>query len=348
MDGSGRMRAAFLTEIHRYELGEKEPSALGSEDLRVRIHSSAICGTDLAIWAGKQPGLRLPIVGGHEATGVVEEVGSKVVKFRPGDRVVLSPTEFCGKCHYCRRGLEHLCERGGLRGREVSGTYSDYVVVHENLAYGFPDTIDFDAGTNFIALYTVIYGQRKLPHLTGKSVVVLGQGVTGLLHTQLARHSGAGPVIAVARSPWKLDLAKGLGATDTICAREKNPVEEVLRLTDGRGADIVIESAGAPESIRQSFEMARPAGTILQFGIGPKTVDDIPVQEFYFKDLTVVGSRAGMPEDFEMAIKLVAAGHIDLRPTITDHFPLGEIQKGFEYVEKGEGKTLRAVIDIAP
>ena len=229
----------------------------------------------------------------------------------------------------------------------MSGTYSDYVVVHENLAYGFPDTIDFDAGTNFIALYTVIYGQRKLPYLTGKSVVVLGQGVTGLLHTQLARHSGAGPVIAVARSPWKLDLAKGLGATDTVCAREKDPLEEVLRLTDGRGADIVIESAGAPESIRQSFEMVRPAGTILQFGIGPKTVDSIPVQEFYFKDLTVVGCRAGLPEDFEMAIKLVAAGHIDLRPTITDHFPLDEIQKGFEHVEKGEGKTLRAVIDIA-
>ncbi len=342
------MRAAFLTEIHRYELGEKEPSALGSEDLRIRIHSSAICGTDLAIWAGKQPGLRLPIVGGHEATGVVEEVGAGVVKFRSGDRVVLNPTEFCGKCHYCRRGLEHLCERGGLRGREVSGTYSDYVVVHENLAYGFPDTIDFDAGTNFIALYTVVYGQRKLPHLTGKSVVVLGQGVTGLLHTQLARHSGAGPVIAVARSPWKLDLAKGLGATDTICAREKNPVEEILRLTDGRGADIVIEAAGAPESIRQSFEMARPAGTILQFGIGPKTVNDIPVQEFYFKDLTVVGCRAGMPEDFETAIDLVSQGRIDLRPTITDHFPLNEVQKGFEYVEKGEGKTLRAVIDLAP
>ena len=103
------MRAAFLTEIHRYELGEKEPSALGSEDLRIRIHSSAICGTDLAIWAGKQPGLSLPIVGGHEATGVVEEVGAGVVKFRSGDRVVLTRRNFAASAITARRGLEHLC-----------------------------------------------------------------------------------------------------------------------------------------------------------------------------------------------------------------------------------------------
>ncbi len=340
------MRAAILKEFHRYELGEREAAEPGPEDIRVRIHSSAICGTDLAIWAGKQPDLRLPIVGGHEATGVVEEVGAGVGKFQTGDRVVLNPTDFCGKCYYCRRGLEPLCEKGGLRGREVSGTYAEYVVVHENLAYKFPDTIDFDAGTNFIALYTVIYGQRKLPSPAGKSVVVLGQGVTGILHTQLARFSGADPVIAVARSPWKLDLARDLGATDIIPARERDPVEEVLRMTDGRGADIVIESAGAPESIRQSFGMVRPAGAVLQFGIGPKAVDGIPVQEYYFKDLTVIGCRAGLPEDFEMAVKLVAGGHIDLRSTITHHFPLEEVQRGFEHVESGEGRTMRAVIDL--
>ena len=341
------MRAALLTEFHKYELGDQERPDLGAEDLLVRIHSSAICGTDLAIWAGKQPAVQLPLVGGHEATGVVEEVGPEVANFTPGERVVLNPTDLCGKCYYCRRGMAHLCEHGGLRGREVGGTYADYVVIHETLAYRFPESVGFDAATNFIALYTCIYGQRKLPPVTGKSVVVLGQGVTGLLHTQLAKYGGADPVIAVARSPWKLDLAKELGADETVCAREKEPVEEVRRLTDGRGADIVIESAGAPETIREAFEMVRAAGTILQFGIGPKAVDGVPVQEFYFKDLTVIGSRAGLPEDFEMAVKLVSQGHIDLRPTITNHFPFEEIQKGFEFVEKGEGQTLRAVIDIA-
>lgn len=341
------MRAAVLTGFRRYELGERERPALGPEDLLVRIRASAICGTDLAIWAGRQPGVRLPLVGGHEAAGVVEAAGEQVVRFRPGDRVVLNPTDFCRKCHYCRRGMEHLCERGGLRGREAAGTYAEYVVVHETLAYRFPESVGFDAATNFIALYTCVYGQRKLPRLTGKSVAVVGQGVTGLLHTQLAKFGGADPLIAVARSPWKLDLARKLGADETVCAREKDPVEEVRRMTDGRGADIVIESAGAPETIRQAFQMVRPAGVILQFGIGPETVDAVPVQEFYFKDLTVVGSRAGLPEDFETAVRLVSRGHIDLRPTITHHFPLGEIQRGFEFVEKGAEKTLRAVIDLA-
>lgn len=340
------MRAAILREFHHYELAERETVPLGPEEIRVRIHSSAICGTDLAIWAGKQADLCLPIIGGHEATGVVDDAGAGVSKFQLGDRVVLNPTDFCGKCYYCRRGLEHLCEKGGLRGREVPGTYADYVVVHENMAYKFPDTIDFDAGTNFIALYTVIYGQRKLSNLAGKSVAILGQGVTGILHTQLARFAGADPVIAVARSPWKLELARRLGATHVIPAKEQDPVEEVLRITNGLGVDIVIESAGAAESIRQSFGMVRPGGTILQFGIGPRSVDGVPVQEYYFKDLTVIGCRAGLPEDFEMAIKLVTLGHIDLRPTITHHFSLEEIQKGFEYVESGEGRTMRAVIDL--
>ncbi|MFQ5912415.1 MAG: zinc-binding dehydrogenase [Nitrospinota bacterium] len=341
------MRAAILKAFHRYELGETDRPAVGPEDLLVRVHSSAICGTDLAIWAGKQPGVRLPLVGGHEATGVVEEVGENVVNFRPGERVVLNPTVYCGKCYYCRRRMEHLCERGGLRGREVRGTYADYVEVPETLAYRFPESVAFDAATNFIALYTCIYGQRKLPPLAGKSVVVIGQGVTGLLHTQLAKHGGADPVIAVARSPWKLDLAKELGADETAPAREKDPVAEVRRMTEGRGADIVIESAGSAETIREAFEMVRAAGTILQFGIGPEAVDAVPVQQFYFKDLTVIGTRAGLPEDFEMAIKLVSQGHINLRLTITDHFPFQEIQRGFEFVEGGEGKTLRAVIDIA-
>ncbi|MCE2453860.1 MAG: zinc-binding dehydrogenase, partial [Nitrospinae bacterium] len=111
---------------------------------------------------------------------------------------------------------------------------------------------------------------------------------------------------------------------------------------------IVIETAGAAETMVQAYDMVRPGGAILQFGIGPAQVDGVPGQAYYFKDLTVIGSRAGLPEDFESAIRLVATGQIDLEPLVTHHFALDEIQKGFEFVDSGgDGGTLRAVIEIA-
>ena len=155
-------------------------------------------------------------------------------------------------------------------------------------------------------------------------------------------------MIAITRSQWKLEVAKKLGADEIIPAGEVDPVKSVLELTNGLGADVVIETAGVEETMLQAYEMVRPGGAILQFGIGPEKIKNIPGQSFYFKDITVIGSRAGLPEDFERSIKLVSSGKIDLEPLVTHHFPLEEIQKGFEFIDDGgDGGTLRAVIQVS-
>lgn len=341
------MKAALLEEFGRLRLGSVPDPEPQPDEVLVRVRATAICGTDVSIWKGKQP-VRLPLVPGHECTGVVAEVGREVGRLRPGDRVVLDPLTFCRRCYYCERGLTNLCERGGLRGREAPGCFAQFVAVAESEAHPLPDGVSFEAATNFVGLYTVVYSQRKCPYITGSSVAILGQGSAGLLHTQLAKASGAGPVIAITRSQWKLEVAARLGADVCINARSQDPVEEVRRLTCGRGADVVIESAGVPETMRQALQMVRPAGTILQFGIGPKTVDGLDGQALYFKDLTVVGSRAGLAQDFALAVKLVAAGKVDLEPLVTHRYPLERIQEGFEFVDQGgDGKTLRAVVQVA-
>ena len=215
--------------------------------------------------------------------------------------------------------------------------------------------MSFAAATNFVGLYTVVYSQRKAPYIAGARVAVLGQGSSGLLHTQLAKVSGASSVIAVTRSKWKLEVAKEMGADEIVPAGEVDPVEAVRDLTDGLGADIVIETAGAAETMVQAYDMVRPGGAILQFGIGPAAVDGVPGQAYYFKDLTVIGSRAGLPEDFESAIRLVATGQIDLEPLVTHHFALDDSDSktaagGSSSSTSGgvgDGGTLRAVIDIA-
>ncbi len=341
------MKAALLEKPHTMRVGDCPDPDLPEDHVLVRVATSAICGTDVSIWAGKIPA-RIPLIPGHECTGVVERAGGSVTRLKVGERVVLNPLSSCGTCFYCVRGLTNLCLHGGLRGRETPGTFAEYVSVRETEAFAFPEAVSFGAATNFVGLYTVVYSQRKAPYIPGGRVAVLGQGSSGLLHTQLARVSGAECVIAVTRSKWKLEVAQSLGAHEIVPAGEVDPVEAVRGLTDGLGADVVIETAGAADTMRQAYEIVRPGGCILQFGIGPAEVDRIPGQAYYFKDLTVIGSRAGLPEDFERAIRLVASGQIDLEPLVTHHFALEEIQRGFEFVDGGgDGGTLRAVIDIA-
>ncbi len=340
------MKAALLEKTRAMSVGERPDPDLPADHVLVRVATSAICGTDVSIWAGKMPA-RIPLVPGHECTGTVVRAGVGVTRLETGDRVVLNPLASCGTCFYCVRGLTNICLHGGLRGREVPGTFAEYVSVRETEAFAFPERVSFAAATNFVGLYTVVYSQRKAPYIPGGRVAILGQGSSGLLHTQLARASGAESVIAVTRSRWKLEVARKMGADEIVPAGEADPVEAVRDLTGGLGADVVIETAGTAQTMTQAYEMVRPGGVILQFGIGPARVDGVPGQAYYFKDLTVIGSRAGLPEDFERAIRLVSTGRIDLEPLVTHHFTLDEIQRGFEFIEAGgDGGTLRAVIDI--
>lgn len=340
------MKAAWLEVPRKMSVVARPEPELPPGHALVRVATTAICGTDVSIWQGKMAA-RLPLIPGHECTGEVVELGQEVSRLKRGDRVVLDPLVHCGACHYCVRGLVNLCLKGGIRGREWPGTFAEYVAVKETEAFAIPPNVSLAAATNFIALYTVVYSQRKAPYIPGGHVAILGQGNSGLLHTQLAKASGAASVIAVTRSRWKLEIAKKLGADHLVRAGEGDAVQAVKDLTEGLGADVVIETAGTAETMRQAYGMVRPGGAILQFGIGPKAVDGIPGQDYYFKDLTVIGSRAGLAEDFERAIRLVASGRIDLEPLITHRFPLAQIQRGFEFIEKGgDGGTLRAVIEV--
>ena len=340
------MKAALLEAPHKMTVGGQPDPELRPGEVIVDVATSAICGTDVSIWAGKMPA-NIPVIPGHECTGTVARLGEGVTRLALGDRVVLNPVTACGVCHYCMRALTNLCLNGGLRGREVPGTFAELIAVKETEAYRIPDNVGFAAATNFVGLYSVDYSQRKAPYIPGGSVAVIGQGSSGLLHTQLAKVSGASLVIAVTRSKWKLEMAQKLGADEIVPAGECDPVERVRELTGGLGADVVIETAGTNQTMVQAYEMVRPGGAILQFGIGPAEVGGIPAQAYYFKDISVIGSRAGLAEDFDRSIALVASGQIDLALIVTHYFPLDDIQKGFEFIEGGgDGGTLRGVVRI--
>ena len=316
----------------------------GSGQAVVRTAATAVCHTDLAIFTGQHPGVRYPVVVGHESTGVVTSVGPGTSRVTVGQRVIIDPIVTCGACDSCERGRPNLCRRAGLFGREVEGSLADHVVVAERYLHVLPEELSLEVATLIETLATVRHGQERVGVSPGDAVVVLGQGATGLLHTQLARLSGASPLIAVSRSAWKLEMARRWGASHVVRAAGQEAVAEVMEITRGAGADVVIESTGVAALIAPAIEMLRPGGKLLVYGIGHDTVPDLTTFPFYFKELTLYGSRGLTAADFAPSIRLVATGAVDLEGFVTARYPLPRVASAFEEYERDPDRILRIVI----
>jgi 2-desacetyl-2-hydroxyethyl bacteriochlorophyllide A dehydrogenase len=337
-------RAALLEVPRQLTVVERAVPAPGRGEAVVRMAATAICHTDLEIYTGRHPNVRYPVTMGHEATGVVEAVGAEVTRIRPGQRVVVNPIIACGACDCCQRGQGNLCRRAGLLGRELPGSLADHLTLSETYLHPLPDHLELAAATLIETLATVRHAQERARITAGESVVVLGQGAAGLLHTQLARLSGASPVVAVSRSAGKLALARRMKADHVVDAGRVDAVAEVLRVTDGQGADVVIDAAGAPELMSPAIAMLRPGGRLLVYGISHRPLPEFTTFPLYFKELTIIGSRALTSVDMEPAIRLVASGAVDLDGFITASYPLGRVASAFAEYERAPEAILRLVI----
>ena len=340
---SGTTRAAVLAEPRRFEIADQPTPRPGRGEALVRVAATAVCHTDLAIYTGRHPGVRYPVVLGHEAAGVVEAVGADV-RIAVGTRVVINPIIACGACDCCERGHENLCRRAGLLGREMNGSLSEHLTLPERYLHPLPDGIPLDAATLIETLATVRHAQQRARVVPGSAVVVLGQGATGLFHTRLAKLSGASPVIAVSRTAWKRDLARRMRADTAVDPSAGDLAAQVLALTDGLGADLVIETSGDPALVRPAIDMLRPGGTLLFYAISHEPVPNFTIFPMYFKELTLVGTRALLPADFAPAIRLVARGDVTLDGLITASYPLDEAAAAFGEYERAPERVLRLLI----
>lgn len=339
------MKAAVLhapKDLRIEEVPRPEPKP---GEVLLRVRATAICGTDVGIYMGKEK-TSYPRIQGHESTGEVAAIGEGVKGFQVGDRVVINPALFCRECTYCFSGSTNLCNRGGLFGREFDGSFAEFVAVPAYALHKLPPEISFIDGTSLNVLATVLRSHDRFNIKPGDVVAVVGQGVAGLLQTRVAKLRGASTVIGISRSQWKLDLARKYGADEVAGAGGADAVREVLKLTGGRGADVVIESVGKADTLREAMEMARPGGTVVAFGVGARSIDGFPHYLLYYKELDLVGSRGMRPVDYENGIKLCASGQIDLKPLVTEVLPLEKLQEGMETMASNPGKALRIVIQI--
>ncbi|MCH7706220.1 MAG: alcohol dehydrogenase catalytic domain-containing protein [Chloroflexi bacterium] len=337
------MRQIVLQGPRHLELTEAPTPTPSAGELLVKVEATALCGTDLHIYTGQTP-VAYPRVPGHEVTGTVEQVGEGVTDFSPGDAVVLNPNVSCGNCELCILGKENLCPNGRFMGRETDGSLRDYLVVLQTLALKLPAHVSFAEGALIQPLSTVVHSQRQADITPTESVVVLGQGASGLLHTRLAKLAGAYPVIAVGRSQWKLELAQEMGADSVVNAVEEDPVARVISLTGGLGANVVIEAVGSPETVQQALDMSRPAGRVLIYGISPQPIPSLDLYRMYRKETTIMFPRAMTRADFHLATALVASKRVDLKPLITREYALEETPLAFRFADAERRDVLRVVI----
>ena len=300
----------------------------------VAVTQAGICGTDRTL-AADGIAVRPPRVLGHEMTGRVE-VPAPGGAVPAGTPVVVNPAAFCGACRECRRGLPNLCARGGLLGRDLDGCFAEYVAVPESLLHPLPEGITADEAALLQVLSTCVHAQPP----AADSAVVVGLGVTGLLHVQLLRARGVPVIVGVTRAAWKRDLALASGAS--VVVAPDDAAVAVAEATGGQGADIAIECAGAATTLAQAIRLAGPGATVIMFGTGP---GGLPAYEAYLKELTIRCPRASRPADFDTAIRLCAERRVQLAPLITGRFPLGEVARALAASERPE--HLKIVLDVA-
>ena len=319
---------------------------IGEGELLVKVMASGICGSDTMEWYRVK---KAPLVLGHEVAGVVEEVGEGALDFQKGDRVIVTHHVPCDDCSFCRSGVETMCET--LRTTKFyPGGFTEYLRVPKiNVEKGtlqLPPEVSFDAGTFVEPLACVVRGQRKIGLKAGQTVLVLGSGISGLLHIQLAKAAGVEKVIATDVSPFRLKAARVLGADVVIDAKDDVPTR-VLRENNGKPADRVIVCTGAPSAIKQSLQSIDRGGTILFFAPTEKGVEiPIHVDELWINEITLATSYGAVKSDLEKALELIERKEINVEDMITHRLSLSETERGFKIFTNAEGvDSIKVIIN---
>ena len=338
------MRALVLSAPNQLALADVAEPRVEHGEALVRVERIGLCGTDVKLFSGAIP-IAYPRVLGHEIVGrIVEAPGSTALE--PGDRVVLDPNTSCGICFHCRVGQEHLCPNGQLIGRDRDGGLAELVVAPARNCHQLPAAIDDDLGPVIQVFATVIHAHRRVDVFPGQSIAVIGLGVTGQLHVQMAKARGAHPVIGITRSEAKRQLAEELGADVTLAA-DGDAAALVREATAGRGADLVIEAVGSPASVAMAVDAARIGGMLLGFGIGTGFADQVRLYDLYYKELDWISSRATKGEDFAAGIDYARRGVVRLAPLVTRSVPFTDTPEALLQLSEAGGGLMKLVIAIA-
>lgn len=338
------MRVAMYYNNKDVRLEELPVPKIGPGELLLKARASGICGSDLMEWYRVK---KAPLVLGHEITADVVEVGAGVSEFKPGDRVFSTHHVPCGKCRYCLAGHQSVCDLLRTTHFEPGG-FCEYIRVPKiNVELGtlrIPDSMTYDEGSFIEPLACVVRAQRFAKLAAGQTVLVIGSGISGLLHIQLAKARGAARIIATDVSEYRLNAAKQFGADVILHGTEDVPAR-VLEVNDGRLADLVIVCTAAMPAIQQAVRCIDRGGTLLFFAPTAAGVDvPIPLFDFWRDEINVVTSYAGSGDDLNEALELIRDHKVRVAGMVTHRLPLAETGVGFQLTASGQD-SIKVIID---
>ncbi|HEY3754011.1 MAG TPA: zinc-dependent dehydrogenase [Pseudonocardiaceae bacterium] len=321
-----------------------EPVA-GPGELKLRVRACSTCGTDVKIFRFGHHHIVPPRVIGHEIAGEVVQVGDGATGgWQVGDRVQVIAAIPCGRCQDCLRGWQTICPNQVSMGYHYDGGFAEYMVVPANVlavdgVHRIPDGLDYVSASITEPLACVLNGQEIAGVGDGDTVVVVGAGPIGCLHVRLARARGARQVFLVELNATRLAMAAGLVQPDAaICAGETDAVDEIRKLTDGRGADVVITAAASGQAQQDALQMAARRGRLSFFGGLPKDNPVIALDSnlVHYRELTIVGANGSSPDHNRRALDLIATGAVRVADLVTHRMPLTDVLAAIDTVAKGE------------
>jgi len=303
-----------------------------------------ICGSDVMEWY-RVP--KAPRVLGHEATGIIEKTGEKVTRYNVGDRVFVSHHVPCNKCQYCLKGHHTACETLHTTNYYPGG-FAQYIrVAKMNVEYGvykLPSDMSYHEGTFIEPLACVIRGQRLAAIQKEDTLLIIGSGISGILHIQLAKLKGVQKIVAADINPYRLKLAEKFGAHHTINAKENLP-QKLKEINEEKPADQVVICTGANQASLTSLECVDKGGTILFFAVPDPTVKiPVPITQFWRNEITIKTSYGAAPGDLEESLEILAQKKVNVTDMITHRLSLQQTAEGFRLVADA-GESLKVIIE---
>lgn len=337
-----KMKAVQVPEAHVITITDQDiPQIQNDNDVQIKVKQVGICGSDMHIYHGTNPLATYPRIVGHEVAGEIIGLGSAVRELRVGDHVVIEPIRYCGKCYACRKGRHNVCSQLSVFGVHEDGGMRKVIVLPEKQVHMVDASLDWDevmmSEPYTIGAQAVWRGNVQ----AGDTVLVQGSGPVGICILKMAKLAGA-TVMITDLNDGRLQFAKENDADYIINAKEESVVDRVFELTNGEGANVVIDAVCIPSTFELAVQIASTAGTIVVLGFDdhPSSISQLPITK---KELTIVGSRL-QTNQFEKVVNLLNEGKLRHNGLITHKFPLEQVQEAFTFVENNPDLVQKACI----
>lgn len=325
------MKALVMHEYKHLTYQDVPTPSPKKGEVLIRLQACSVCGSDVHGFDGSSGRRRPPVIMGHEASGIIAELGEGVTDYKVGDRVTFDSTIYCGECDMCKAGKVNLCNSRMVLGVSCDeynrdGCFAEYVVVPDYILYKMPDNVTFTQAAMIEPLSVAYHAATRTPVTPKDSVLVVGIGTIGLLTMQVVRSFGAKQIIAVDIDDSRLELARKNGATHTVNSKDPDALQKILALTeDGQGVDIAMDATGIESTVNLCIKSVHLDGRVVLIGNLAQNMN-FPLQYVVTRQISLFGSCASAGE-YPQCLDLIASGQVEVDSMISKIVPLEEGDK---------------------